>query len=229
MQLLVDTGGPSRTNEQPQNSPRPCPRPPARILLEESSGSLPPEASPLAPSTPSHTATSCGRSPLRAALWPGRLPVTETSRFKRRRVATCSAPVREPAVRPDTCRRRRRGLPGTRRNVVAPYRHCGTPESRDRRWGLLPTDRLLCACWASTTSMSRPLELFLTTADVAGLAGVSTEAVRKWARVGQLPIAARSLSGIRFFRRADVVTVIRQRQRRLAAEKAVRPGAAARR
>jgi len=51
------------------------------------------------------------------------------------------------------------------------------------------------ACWASTTSMSRPLELFLTTADVAGLASVSTEAVRKWARHGQLPIAARSLSG----------------------------------
>jgi len=43
--------------------------------------------------------------------------------------------------------------------------------------------------------MSRPLELFLTTADVAGLASVSTEAVRKWARHGQLPIAARSLSG----------------------------------
>ena len=76
--------------------------------------------------------------------------------------------------------------------------------------------------------MSQPLEFFLTTADVAGLAGVSTEAVRKWARHGQLQTAARSLSGIRFFRRTDVMTVIRHRRVRLA-EKAVRRGAAARR
>lgn len=48
-------------------------------------------------------------------------------------------------------------------------------------------------------------------ADVARLAGVTTETVRSWHKAGKLP-SLRTDGGVRVFRRADVLAFLRERE-----------------
>jgi excisionase family DNA binding protein len=65
---------------------------------------------------------------------------------------------------------------------------------------------------------------YLTTGDVAKLAGVTDERVRQWAIAGQLPVVTQA-GGRRLFRRRDVERFLRMRVRRA---KPKPPGSASR-
>jgi excisionase family DNA binding protein len=57
------------------------------------------------------------------------------------------------------------------------------------------------------------METFLTPADAARVLGLTAASVRRMAREGQLKAAATTESGIRLFRRRDVISLVRRRAR----------------
>jgi DNA-binding transcriptional MerR regulator len=65
---------------------------------------------------------------------------------------------------------------------------------------------------------------FLTSVAVARLARVSRESVRKWARDGWLRPSGLTTSGVRLFRREDVMRLLHERRERALARYSISEG-----
>lgn len=59
------------------------------------------------------------------------------------------------------------------------------------------------------------MKMYLSTADVSRILGLTPQGVRVMIRRGELPIAAKTVGGIQLFRREDVEDLAAERARRI--------------